>query len=79
MSDDQMGWETKARVALINEGRVCLIVRIDRRDLLPENLVPFFFEELDVRTYRESVHVSRIERSAGYIKVTLQIRNFTDA
>jgi len=72
-------WMSKARDALEKEGRACLVAQMDLQDQLTRNLVPLFFEELDVQTYRESVHINRIERTGGYIKITLQIRDFTNA
>ena len=68
-----------ARAALEEEGRVCLVAPMDREHQLTENLVPLFFEELNVQTYRESVHINRIERTGGNIRVTLHIRDFTNA
>lgn len=72
-------WTAKARESLAKEGRVCLIAQVDLQDLLVENLTPLFFEELNVKTYREPVHINRIERVGGSIKVILCIRNFTNA
>ena len=72
-------WKSKARDALENEGRVCLVAQVDAQDLLIKNVVPIFFEELNVQSYRESVHISKIERAGGRIRLTLNIRDFTNA
>jgi hypothetical protein len=72
-------WMSKARDALTREGRVCLVAQMDLQDQLTRNLVPLFFEEINVQTYREPVHINRIERTGGYIKLTLHIRDFTNA
>lgn len=72
-------WTSKVRDVLIKEGRVCLVGQMDFQDQLTRNLASLFFEELDVQTYRESVHINRIERTGGYIKITLQIRDFANA
>lgn len=72
-------WSRKAREVLKKEGRVCLVSQIRSQDNLTRNLVPLFFEELNMETYRESVHISRIERTEGFIKITLCVRDFTNA
>jgi hypothetical protein len=72
-------WMNKARAALEKEGRVCLVAPMDFQGQLIENLIPLFFEELNVQTYRESVYINRIELTGGHIKVTLHIRDFTNA
>jgi hypothetical protein len=71
-------WISRARDVLIKDGRVCLVADMALHDQLVNNLVPLFFEELNVQLYRESVHISRIERTGGFIKITLIIRNFTN-
>ena len=72
-------WMSRTRDALEKEGRVCLVAQMDERDLLIKKVVPLFFEELNVQSYRESVHISQIERSGGRIRLTLNIRNFSNA
>lgn len=71
-------WVTNARATLEKEGRVSLVAPMNLQQQLIENLVPLFFEEINVQTYRESVHISRIEVTGGYIKVALQIRDFAN-
>jgi len=72
-------WMSRARSVLEKEGRVCLVAQVDTQDLLFKNVVPLFFEELNVQSYRESVHISRVERTGGRTRITLNIRDFTDA
>jgi hypothetical protein len=72
-------WISRAHDVLVKDGRVCLVADMDLHDQLVNNLVPLFFEELNVKMYRESVHISRVERTGGFIKITLIIRNFTNA
>ena len=72
-------WMSKVRGVLGKEGRVCLVAQVDAQDLLIKNVVPLFFVEMNVQSYRESVHISKIERTSGCIRLTLNIRDFTNA
>jgi hypothetical protein len=72
-------WIGRARDVLATDGRVCLIADMDFHDQLVNSLVPLFFEELNAMNYRESVHINRVERTGGFIKITLIIRDFTNA
>jgi hypothetical protein len=78
VSAENNKWMGDARAALEKEGRVSLVAPVDLQQQLIQNLVPLFFEELNVQTYRESVHIGRIEVTGGYIKVRLQIRDFAN-
>lgn len=71
-------WKNQARAALEKEGRVCLVAPMEFQRELTKNLIPLFFEEVNVQTFRESVYINRIEFTGGQIKVTLHIRDFTN-
>jgi len=79
VSSETDKWISRARDVLKKDGRVCLVADMDFHDQLVNNFVPLFFEELNVMNYRESVHISRVERTGGFIKITLIIRDFTNA
>jgi len=79
VSSETDKWISRAREVLEKDGRVCLVADMDFHDQLVNNFVPLFFEELNVMNYRESVHISRVERTGGFIKITLIIRDFTNA
>ena len=72
-------WQKQTREVLVKEGRVCLVAEKDNEQILIENLATLYFEELNVQTYREVVHVNRVERMGRRIQVVLQIRDFVNA
>jgi hypothetical protein len=77
--NDPNQWQTQACKVLAEEGRVCLVARKEEEENLVNNLAPLYFEELNVKNYKEVIHINQIERLGGRIRVVLQIRNFVYA
>ncbi|MBZ0264126.1 hypothetical protein K8I28_05615 [bacterium] len=78
-SEKSSNWVKHARKVLVKEGRACIIFREDTQKVDYNKLIPIYFEELTMSTYRDSAYISSIDRVGGVTKVYLQIRNHADA
>jgi len=68
----------KIRKVLVKHGAACLVSETKFKENLLKITIPLFFEEINVKTYRDSVHINKIEQSGGLIKIYLKIRDFTN-